>query len=85
MGSAQRDFDDELLRLFSILSHQLRAYLWPTSGKTSQLTKRTLKRSIAKLQDIATNDYLGSKAQRRSSNHAIISVSGTSNAARGLE
>lgn len=65
MGSAQRQFDAELFRLFKIRSHPLRTYLWPTSGKPAQLTKKTLKRSIAKLQDIATDHYLSSREARR--------------------
>ena len=61
---AQKQFEGQLLRLFHVRTHPLVSYLWPTMGKAPQLTKKRVGRSIAKLQEIAVNDYLRSKEAR---------------------
>lgn len=61
---AQRQFDQRLFRLFKIRTHQLRTYLWPTAGAAPRLTRKRLQQEIAKLQDIAVNDYLFSRQAR---------------------
>jgi hypothetical protein len=62
---AQKQFEDQLCRLFKIRTHQLRAYLWPTTGKAAHLTKTRLRRSIARLQEIATDAYLASREAKK--------------------
>lgn len=60
-----RQFDSELLRLFTIRTHYLRASLWPTVGKAPHLTQKQIRRSIARLQNIAEADFFRSRYGKR--------------------
>jgi hypothetical protein len=62
---AAGQFDKELLRLFAIRTHQLRASLWPTVGKAPRLTRKQIRRSINELQDIAEADFFKSRYGKR--------------------
>lgn len=62
---AQRQFENHLDWLFRIRTHSLRSFLWPTMGPPPRLSKKRLKRSIAKLQEIAVDSYLSSRLARK--------------------
>lgn len=62
---AARRFDLELSILFRARTHQLRNYMWPTRGPAQRFTKERVKKTIAKLQDIAEDDYLRSRDARK--------------------
>ena len=58
---AARQFEDELYKLFDARTHELRNYMWPVAGSAPKLTRKRVRRSIAKLKNIAQADYLKSR------------------------
>ena len=59
-----RKFDEELTRLFKARTHQLRAKIWPSRGATGKITKKKVRASIGKLQELAEVALLRSKQGR---------------------
>jgi len=61
---AAKQFESELQRLFRARTHELRNYMWPSSGMAPKLTTKRIKRTIIKLSNIAEADYLKSHDAR---------------------
>ncbi|MGI8853690.1 MAG: hypothetical protein ACR2GC_10485 [Methyloceanibacter sp.] len=59
--TAARKFDEELTRLLKDRTHQLRAKIWPSRGATGKITKKKVRASIDKLQELAKTAILRSK------------------------
>src|SRR5882724_8567231 len=63
-SQAAKKFESELLKLFRARTHQLRVYMWPSAGPAPTLSRKKIKNSITKLQNIAELDFLKSKMAR---------------------
>lgn len=60
-----KQFDGELLRIFAIRTHDLRTSLWPMAGKAPRLTRKQIRHSIRRLQNIAEADFFRSRYGRK--------------------
>lgn len=59
-GTARR-FNNELKKLFDARTYQLKTNIWPGRGPVLKITKKKIRRSIAKLEDLAEIGLLRSK------------------------
>lgn len=64
MSQASKQFDAVLSDLFRKRTHGLRTYMWPISGTAPKLRRSNINSAIAKLRDIAEEDYLKSAHAR---------------------